>query len=426
MTAKRPFLVAPACALTVLASVLASVGCGSSDDGDGLIIGPGTAGTGNAPGSGVGGSAPINPVSMGGAPSGGPPITVGSGGASGGSGGAEPVTACATGMAKANLMPVNMFIQFDRSGSMLDDDKWPQAAQALTAFFQNAETAGLRIALRFFPHDSPAVGCSGDDDGVCSAEACSQPLVPLGEVLATPMDPHEAALVSAVQTSAPPPRPMRGSGQMAPPSQGTPIHPALEGALTWARANQLAKPNEKTVVVLVTDGEPTGCNEDMDAIAGLASTAFMTHGIPTYAVGIAGASEEQMDQIAEAGGTMRAFFAGNASTAQQDLINALNSIRGSVLACDFPVPSAADLPVGTSVDPNKVNINYTSGAGMPETIGRAANEAACAGDSGWFYDNPATPTRITLCPSTCDRVTADGAARIDVLLGCTSIPIPPR
>jgi hypothetical protein len=365
---------------------------------------------------------------MGGAPSGGPgPITVGNGGASGGSGGAEPVMACATGMAKADLMPVNMFIQFDRSGSMLDDDKWPQAAQALTAFFQNAETAGLRIALRFFPHDSPAVGCSGDDDGVCSAEACGQPLVPLGEVLATPMDAHETALVNAVQTSAPPPRPMRGGGGgMAAPSQGTPIHPALEGALTWARANQLAKPNEKTVVVLVTDGEPTGCNENIDDIAALASAAYMTHGIPTYAVGIAGASEDQMDQIAEAGGTMRAFFAGNASTAQQDLITALNAIRGSVLACDFPVPSAADLPPGTSVDPTKVNINYTSGAGMPETIGRATDATACAGGSGWFYDNPAAPTRITLCPSTCDRVTADGAARIDVLLGCTSIPIPPR
>lgn len=425
MTAKRPFLVAPACALTVLASVLASVGCGSSDDGDGLMIGgPGTAGTGNGPSSGVGGSAPIVPVAMGGSPSG--PIMVGSGGASGGSGGAEPVMACATGMAKANLMPVNMFIQFDRSGSMNRDNKWPQAAQALTAFFQNAETAGLRIALRFFPHDSPAVGCSGDDDGVCSAEACSQPLVPLAEVLATPMDPHEAALVAAVQASAPPPDPVRGSDDPQPVPQGTPLHPALEGALTWARANQLAKPNEKTVVVLVTDGEPSGCNEEINDIAALAETAYMTNQIPTYAIGISGASEAQMHRIARAGGTMQAFFAGDASTAQQDLINALNAIRGSVLACDFPVPSADDLPPGTSVDPSKVNINYTSGAGVPETIGRATDATACAGGSGWFYDNPTAPTRITLCPSTCDRVTADGTARIDVLLGCTSIPIPPR
>jgi hypothetical protein len=146
----------------------------------------------------------------------------------------DPTAACGIGMVSAQLAPVNMFVMFDRSGSMEEEDKWSNATAALAAFFQNPGAAGLRVALRFFPHDEPAAGCT--DDG-CDANACSQPLVDLAALAAAPApsDVHEGRLVAAIGASAPGNgggggnRNSNGGG-----GGGTPIYAALEGALSWS------------------------------------------------------------------------------------------------------------------------------------------------------------------------------------------------
>ncbi len=400
-------------AFPIVAAVAAS-GCAKDDVAGGPILDFGSGGSAAGAGSSLAGAT----QSSGGSSILLPPVAGNSGLGGGAGAGMIPADAsCATGMAKADLTPVNMFIQFDRSGSMNEGNKWPQAAQALTGFFQDAGTAGLRVALRFFPHDLPAAGCTGGNQGACNVAACAQPLVPLGELLAdqAPTDNQERLLVQGVQNSAPPQGNGGGGG-------GTPIFPALSGAIQWAIAQRALTPNDKNVVVLVTDGEPNGCETDIDAIADLSAAALADHGIPTYAIGIQGASEDQMNQIARAGGTTQAFFAGNNATAQQDLIAALNAIRGSVLSCDFPMPTAQG--TGMAVDPTKINVNLTPSGGMAELIGQTADAASC-GTGGWHYDNPSAPTRIVLCPSTCMRAQGDGAAKIDVILGCKAVPIPP-
>lgn len=315
-----------------------------------------------------------------------------------------PDAACATGMAEASLRHVNMFIQFDRSRSMTEDDKWTQAAAALNGFFADPASAGLRIALRFFPHDEPAEGCTGGDEGVCDVMACSRPLVPLAEVVAAraPTDRQEALLVQAVRSSAP----SSNDGQ----SDGTPLYPALAGALQWASSQRAAVPDEETAVVLVTDGEPNGCEEGIATIAQLAADAYTKDGVRTYAIGIAGASEAQMNRIARAGGTKQAFFAGDTSTAQRDLLRALDAIRGTVLSCVVP------LPRGHDVDTERVNVTFTPSSGATEFLRRSTDAAGCR-DHDWYYNgNP--PTQIMLCPTTCERVQADAAGRLGIVLGC--------
>jgi hypothetical protein len=393
-------------ATAFVAALLGSLACSEeATDDQGGIIGTPTAGSGTGVGAQPGAGASTG--------SGGTGIVVpgtGGGSATAGASGNGGLEACATGMAKADLTPVNMFIQFDRSGSMLDDDKWAQAAEALNAFFADPATQGLKVALRFFPHDSPVAGCTGGNNGACDIDSCATPLVGLGELLGTmaPADMQESLLIQAVNSATPD----RGGGNQ---SGGTPIYPALAGALNWAAANQIALPNERTVVVLVTDGEPNGCDTNIGNIARLSSAALANNGIPTYAIGIAGASEDQMNEIAQAGGTQEAFFAGNTMTAQQDLVNALNAIRGTVLSCAFP------LPQGSNVDPNKVNIRFTPSAGVEQGLAQAMNAAACSTAGGWYYDNPTAPTQITLCPATCDVVQADSAGRLDVVLGCATM-----
>lgn len=391
----------------VLASVGAMFGgfaCSEADGGPGSILG--TAGfAAGVPTGGTGGSTSGVPQgNQPGATAGAAPIivpTVPDGGSD-----LDPDAACAASSDKADLRQVNMFIQFDRSGSMLDNDKWTQASAALNAFFADPASAGLRVAARFFPHNLPVAGCTGGNAGLCDVESCATPLVPLGELTAdlAPVDAHEALLLQAVASATP-----------LVEGDGTPIYPALDGALRWARNHQAQFVNERTVVILVTDGSPTGCETDIGTIAQLAANAFTNDQIATYAIGIEGANENQLNRIAVAGGTAQAFFAGNTATAQQDLVAALNSIRGTALLCEFPMPAGQD------IDPTKVNVNFRDSLGMVHTVGQAPGPDSCQ-NGGWYYDNPAAPTNISLCPSTCEVVKADGKAELDILLGCNVIP----
>lgn len=312
-----------------------------------------------------------------------------------------------------------MLVMFDRSRSMNDEidnnqTRWAAASTALNAFFQDANSAGLDVALRFFPHDSPAAGCNDDD---CNENACAQELVPIGPLTAdpAPMDTQEQALVAAVNGATP-----GGNGQ----GGGTPTFAALSGAEQWAMAHQTANPNERTVVVFVTDGQPNGCNENTADIAALAETARTSSGVLTYAIGIsAGVDDGIMDPIAVAGGTNEAIMIADGN-AQSSLLTALQNIRGQVLSCNFVMPRPRDPSM--PIDPNRVNVNYTpSGAGSPTLVGGVNSATDCTSAGGWYYDNPSAPTQIILCPATCSIVQADSNPQIQVVIGCSRQPPQP-
>lgn len=370
--------------------------CGGDDDGSGFDDGSGNK-------SGNGGSGGTN-IDLDG--------SAANGGSGNGGGAINPDAACAVEKDEATLAPVNMLIMFDRSGSMNNNDKWNDASDALVAFFQDPGTAGLRVALRFFPHDQPAAGCN---NGQCSIPACSQPLVDLAPLTAAaaPGDAQEDALVSAVQGESP------GGGG------GTPIYAALGGSEVWATAYAQAHAAEKVVVIFVTDGAPNGCDENINNISQLAADALASDGVYTYAVGLEGSNESDMDAIAQAGGTTQGFFIGSGSSATADLLAALKAIQGSQLSCEFVVPKTSSS--GQAVDPKKVNVNFTPGGGTTETLGQVPSAADCGTDGGWYYDNPTAPTKITLCPVTCATAQSDKEAKIEILLGCaTQIGNPPQ
>jgi hypothetical protein len=341
----------------------------------------------------------------------------------------DPDASCGKGTASANLKPVNMVVMFDRSTSMDEcidgsnpDDgpcptgsRWDSASGALNAFFQSPDAADLGVALRFFPHDLPAEGCSQDG---CDVNACAQVLVDMGTLTAAaaPTDAHEGALVAAVGTAAPT------------VSQGTPISAALDGALTWAATYQAAHPEQRTVVVLVTDGEPNGCQTNFNAINQIAADALDETGVTTYAIGLTnmsggGVSQGDLNDLAEAGGTNQAFFVSDSATAAMELTATLNAIRGMAIACDFPLPSSTTS--GMAIDPRLINVNYTPTGGMEVLLGLVPSAADCGAEQAWYYDDPANPTRILLCPSACSTVTADSGAAISILAGCVPRVVDP-
>ncbi len=90
-------------------------------------------------------------------------------------------------------------------------------------------------------------------------------------------------------------------------------------------------------------------------------------------------------------------------------------VEGAAVPCEFGIPT---LDAGI-IDPNQVKVEYTPGNGDPPiTYDPVANEAACAGGDGFYYDDPVNPTKVTLCPATCDTVQADEGASVVLLLGC--------
>ena len=95
-------------------------------------------------------------------------------------------------------------------------------------------------------------------------------------------------------------------------------------------------------------------------------------------------------------------------------------VSGATLACEYEIPPPPD---GMDFDPDEVNVEFDDGAGGVLEIGRVDDPTQCAGVSdGWYYDSPAMPTRIVLCPQTCDTIQGFSSASVSIEFGCATIP----
>jgi len=97
-------------------------------------------------------------------------------------------------------------------------------------------------------------------------------------------------------------------------------------------------------------------------------------------------------------------------------------IQNTPIGCAWEIPPP---PEGMELDPDAVNVELDEGAGA-QTIGNVEGPWQC-GDvvDGWFYDDPANPTKIHVCPQTCDRIQAATEGTIDILFGCATQSAPP-
>jgi hypothetical protein len=125
-----------------------------------------------------------------------------------------------------------------------------------------------------------------------------------------------------------------------------------------------------------------------------------------------GANCAALDAIAQRGGTGQAFTIDSANAAQvaTDLKNALLAIAGTNASCTFELPNVGGF------NPNAASVIYTPGSGGSQTLTRQNGAGTCG--SGWYYDDPISPTGITLCASTCSMIQTDPAARVEIGLGC--------
>ena len=88
-------------------------------------------------------------------------------------------------------------------------------------------------------------------------------------------------------------------------------------------------------------------------------------------------------------------------------------IEGSKTSCEYDVP----VPEGGIVDLDETKVTYVPGDGGADVkLTRVANEAACSGGAGFYFNE--TLEKLFLCPSSCTTVQDDDEAKLNIDFGC--------
>ena len=311
--------------------------------------------------------------------------------------------------------PLDVYLILDRTGSMGRDcdyrhgdsppvdSKACYATYALSDYLIDVEPiVDTRLAFHFMsqPND-------------CDGGPFETPLIDLTQL---PVDPDHA-LIHAIDDE-------NFSGGL-----GTHIEGALRGLASFTAANET--PGREMIGVLVTDGDPNGCEERISTLASIIADHLEATGIRTFIIGMEGATERNLEELAIAGGAdPHDDWCGGVDTpchywnVGDGSGDAIESALQAIIAMSVPLPCSFDMngltpPEGEELDFDKINVTLTEGD-VTTTIGQVSDEAACPADSmAWYYDDPIAPTEIALCPYACDLVSsASDGARLDVVVGC--------
>jgi hypothetical protein len=280
-----------------------------------------------------------------------------------------------------------------------------------------------RCALSNAPCSPPGQPCPGGKPGDVCQLAPRQCLPPSGGLICQPSTYEKLVAPLAVLPGAEPP--LVQALQNVEYTFGTPMGPAVEGALAHARKHQAANPTHRVAMVLATDGAPGLCLPQDDAgIAALVSAASMGPApVSTYAIGVFANSTEVdaggalLEKVATAGGTGKPFILNTDPNLARTFLDALEKIRQASLPCEFLIPR----PNGP-IDFGKVNVRVQDAAGTPQEIPYVTAVNRCdPKQGGWYYDvdpTMATPTRVMACPATCDQLEAGSNANVSLVFGC--------
>jgi Mg-chelatase subunit ChlD len=311
---------------------------------------------------------------------------------------------CVSSTREAEALPLDLYVLFDQSGSMVtpagDGTRLDAVRAALVDFLRDPKTDGIGVGLGYFGNFP--IGHTS-----CVPADYATPAVPI-EAVPTAIDPLVTSLNAVV------------------PIGETPTGPAITGACSYVEAWQAAHPGRTLALLLLTDGVPeapvskkNGCDPTLaDAIAATKACVAAT-GSQIYVLGV-GPNLSNLDQIAAAGGTTRAQLVDGADVSG-DVLAALDVIRGTALPCSFEIPAA---PSGETLDYARVNVILTDNQGADHGIYSVANESACdANHGGWFYTPSASqPENIELCPASCEFTKSQSrVGAIRFALGCQSV-----
>ena len=296
---------------------------------------------------------------------------------------------CAKADYRSGTTDTSLLLVLDKSGSMTEDGKWDQVTAAVAAFVDSPDNAGLAMGLSFFP-----LGSS------CDVARYAAPAVPMGLLPA-----NAAAMKAALAKQK--------------PDGDTPTRPVLRGAIEYARALALADPSRSVVVALATDGAPNTCDSTTERVAAIARDGATTEPqVLTFVIGVLTGYVSALQQIAQAGGTGAPIFLHDAASSAGEFTAALRYLRETQAACRFAVPDTGS----ASPSATDLGVEYVLSPGAAAVaIPVVASGADCGARPGFFPDDLGRPTRVTLCPASCEAVHGSSASRVHVVAGCVSV-----
>jgi hypothetical protein len=329
---------------------------------------------------------------------------------------------CANSSVATEAAPLDIYVMFDRSCSMScpaeqggpglcciggPNPRIAQVRSAMEQFFNNPKSAGISVGIGYF--GDFAIG-----NASCNPQDYADAAVGIA-----PLPQNTPALVASLQ--------------QAQPTGETPTGAAIRGACIYSTQWKQQNPGHGLVILLVTDGMPEApssgrrCMPTLQDAQAAAQECLQQQSIPTYVLGV-GANLDNLEAIAQSGGTNHAYLTNGAADVSGTILDALNQIRDSAaVPCKFKIPPP---PAGDQLNPAEVNVTYNDAGGTPHIVPGAGSSTNCA-NGGWYYDNAQNPTTVELCPSSCDEVTASlvaGAvlgrpAHISLVFGCGTIPV---
>ena len=312
--------------------------------------------------------------------------------------------------------PLDIYLVLDRTGSMGEDCDYvagnspPVSSKACYATYALAD---------YLINVSPAVDTSLAFNVMSLSNLCD------GSDYASALIPQTSLPVASDSSLV-----QRISDETFSGGYGTRIAGALRGIANYTANNQTA--GREMIGVLITDGDANGCEEGNSTLAGIIADHLTDTGLRTFIIGMTGATEATLEVLAAAGGAdPHSDFCGNVGPechywnvgngSGAALASALQAIAEQAV----PLPCEVDVtgltaPVGEVLDYGRVNVTLTEGETVT-TIPQVGNAGACPLDQpAWYYDDPNAPTKIFLCQTACDAVSAAGdGASLNVVAGCT-------
>jgi hypothetical protein len=309
-------------------------------------------------------------------------------------------SSCASESFDGTRIPPNLLVLLDRSGSM-KGAKWTGTTNALNSLVTKSAD-DMKFGLKFFAYP---------DTTSCSVDMYAKPEVPVA-ALSTTRSPMQCWMGTA-----------SGCSGITPvtPGADTPMNAALAGAIKYMKTTYVGEGTR--VVILMTDGDPNGCGTIDDVITTAATApAAPDPKVLVYVIGAPGGTVANLSRVAAAGGgkrtptctaatsdpTLACNYQIGDATFEKDLLAALEDIKGKALTCTFKLPTGGD--AGT-IDPAKVNVNFTDGSGKTVTLSKDPSHA-----NGWDYSDGGTT--VTVYGPDCDVLKTDGKAKVQIVLGC--------
>jgi hypothetical protein len=311
-------------------------------------------------------------------------------------------------------IPLDIYIMFDQSCSMScpvettgqpgqccpggPDPRIDPVREAVDEFLRDPLSAGIGVGIGYFGFmEIGSTSCDADDYESAAVGIDRLPG-------------HADALLDSLYS--------------VEPTGETPTGAAIRGACSYASDWRLNHTGHAVVILLVTDGVPEApnsndCNPSVEDAAAAARECLDGDAqIPTYVLGI-GRALSNLNEIAAAGGTDAAYLVDGD---RNSVLEALNAIRGqAVIPCELQIPPP---PEGEVLATNQVNLVICDAAGEVVVTYYVETAEGCQDEQGgWYYDDPANPSRILLCEPTCETVSMPGA-QLYYSIGCQTQSIP--